>query len=141
MNKIEKDFYRAFTDLQCYILANMNKGNVNGVTATHYNIIEFIYRNQPSTGKQLAAAFNVSQAAISKHLKFLVEKGLINQQRSDADRRSYHLIVSETGKFIINNSEDFREGFTKMVSGLLTKDELKVFNLLLVKITTELKSK
>ncbi len=141
MNKIEKDFYRAFTDLQCYILANMNKGNINGVTATHYNIIEYIYRNQPATGKQLATAFNVSQAAISKQLKFLVEKGLIKQQQSDTDRRSYHLIVSETGKFIINNSEDFREGVTKKVSGFLTKDELKMFNLLLVKITTGLKSK
>ncbi|MGB3065895.1 MarR family winged helix-turn-helix transcriptional regulator [Sphingobacterium thalpophilum] len=141
MNKIEKDFYRAFTDLQCYILANMNKGNINGVTATHYNIIEYIYRNQPVTGKQLATAFNVSQAAISKQLKFLVEKGLIKQQQSDTDRRSYHLIVSETGKFIINNSEDFREGVTKKVSGFLTKDELKMFNLLLVKITTGLKSK
>lgn len=141
MNKIEKDFYRAFTDLQCYILANMNKGNINGVTATHYNIIEYIYRNQPATGKQLATAFNVSQAAISKQLKFLVEKGLIKQQQSDTDRRSYHLIVSETGKFIINNSEDFREGVTKKVSGFLTKDELKMFNLLLVKITMGLKSK
>jgi len=141
MNKIEKDFYRAFTDLQCYILANMNKGNINGVTATHYNIIEYIYRNQPATGKQLATAFNVSQAAISKQLKFLVEKGLIKQQQSDTDRRSYHLIVSETGKFIINNSEDFREGVTKKVSGFLTKGELKMFNLLLVKITTGLKSK
>jgi len=141
MNKIEKDFYRAFTDLQCYILANMNKGNINGVTATHYNIIEYIYRNQPATGKQLATAFNVSQAAISKQLKFLVEKGLIKQQQSDTDRRSFHLIVSETGKFIINNSEDFREGVTKKVSGFLTKDELKMFNLLLVKITTGLKSK
>lgn len=141
MNKIEKDFYRAFTDLQCYILANMNKGSINGVTATHYNIIEYIYRNQPATGKQLATAFNVSQAAISKQLKFLVEKGLIKQQQSDTDRRSFHLIVSETGKFIINNSEDFREGVTKKVSGFLTKDELKMFNLLLVKITTGLKSK
>ena len=141
MNKIEKDFYRAFTDLQCYILANMKKGNINGVTATHYNIIEYIYRNQPATGKQLATAFNVSQAAISKQLKFLVEKGLIKQQQSDTDRRSFHLIVSETGKFIINNSEDFREGVTKKVSGFLTKDELKMFNLLLVKITTGLKSK
>src|SRR5690606_21128380 len=141
MKTIEKDLYRAFTDLQCYILANMNKGNINGVTATHYNIIEYIYRNQPVTGKQLATAFNVSQAAISKQLRFLVEKGLIKQQQSDTDRRSYHLIVSETGKFIINNSEDFREGVTKKVSGFLTKDELKMFNLLLVKITTGLKSK
>ncbi len=40
MNKAEHKFYEVFTDLQCFILANMNRGDINGVTVTHYNMID-----------------------------------------------------------------------------------------------------
>ena len=139
MNENEIDFYHVFTDLHCYILAHMNKGNVHGVTATHYNIIEYIYRNRQVTGKQIAAAFQISQAAISKQLKFLIENKLIAQQQSPIDRRFFDLTATDEGKYIIDNSENFRESIAKKVSKLLTDDELKTLNQLLQRVMQVIK--
>lgn len=139
MNKGERKFYEVFTELQCFILANMNKGDINGVTAIHYNIIEYIYRNDKSTGKQIAKAFNISPPAISRQLKFLIANNLIEQKQSSVDRRIFHLNVTDKGKFIIDNSENFRERVTKKVYRSLTKDELENLTSLLCKAMDEIK--
>jgi len=138
MDTEERKFYEVFTDLQCFILANMNRGEINGVTATHYNIIEYVYRNDQCTGKLIAKAFNISPPAISKQLKFLIENKLIEQQQSSLDRRIFYLSVTDSGKFIIDNSENFRETVAKKVSKTLTKDDLKNLTSLLDKVISEI---
>ncbi len=57
MKPIEKEFFNTFTDFQCLILAHMNRGNINGVTAAHYNIIEFILRKKRRNGKRNISSF------------------------------------------------------------------------------------
>lgn len=139
MNKNYPQFFEIFTDFQCYILANINKGNINGVTATHYNIIDFICRKNEVTGKQIASAFNVSQAAISKQLKFLLENELIEQKQQRSDRRVFNLYPTEKGKFIIENSESFRQNFAKQAASILTQDEFAQFAELMRKILEKVK--
>ncbi|MBL1220762.1 MarR family transcriptional regulator [Chryseobacterium sp. L7] len=134
MKQQEDYFFDTFTDLQCFILANMNKGNINGVTATHYNIIEYIYRKDEVTGKQLSKAFNVSQAAVSKQIRFLIQNDLIEQKQSTSDRRIFNLTATEKGKFLINNSEDFRKRVADQVSIVLDKTELQTLTILLNKV-------
>lgn len=134
MNKDERKFYEVFTDLQCFILANMNKGDINGVTATHYNIIEYIYRNDKCIVKEIAKAFNISPAAISKQLKFLIENNLVIQQQSSLDRRVFNLTVTDNGKFIIDNSENFRETVAKKAFKTLSGDDLRNLSELLDKV-------
>ncbi|SMC89436.1 MarR family winged helix-turn-helix transcriptional regulator [Pedobacter africanus] len=138
MDKEEKLFYEVFTDLQCFILANMNKGDINGVTATHYNIIEYVYRHDQCTGKQIARAFNISAPAISRQLKFLIENGFIEQEQSAADRRIFNLSVADKGRFIIDNSENFRETVVQNASKTLTRTELKSLTSLLSKVIKNL---
>jgi DNA-binding MarR family transcriptional regulator len=139
MNKTEKDFFNVFTDFQCYILANMNKRNVSGITASHYNIIDFIYRKKNITGKDLATALYVSQAAISKQLKFIIKNGLVEQKQNPIDRRSFKLLITEKGKFIIDNSENFRLTITKQFSSQLDLEEFETFTNLLNKVLKNLK--
>lgn len=138
MNKNEQKFYEVFTELQCFILANMNKGTVNGVTATHYNIIEYIYRHDKCTGKQVAKAFNISPPAISRQLKFLIENNLIEQEQSSLDRRIFNLSATDNGKFVVDNSENFRELVTRKISKSLTKNELESLTALLSKVMNEI---
>lgn len=138
MKNIPKDFFETYTDFQCFILANMNRGNINGVTATHYNIIEYIYRNDKPTGKALAKAFNVSQAAISKQLKFLIENQLIVQEQDEKDRRVFYLLTTEKGKFIIDNSEDFRKKVAEQFQTVFSADEFETFTELLQKFVRSL---
>lgn len=138
MKQQEKEFYNVFTELQCFILANMNKGDIKGVTATHYNIIEFIYRNDGIIGKELSEAFNVSAAAISKQLKFLIANNFVRQVPGLMDRRLTNLSLTDKGKFIIDNSENFRESFSKKASKILTESELDHLTGLLNKVLQKL---
>lgn len=139
MDKGQTKFYEIFTELQCFILANMNRGQVNGVSATHYNIIEYVYRNDKCTGKQVANAFNISPAAVSKQLKFLIGNNLIKQEQSSRDRRIFNMSVTDSGKFIIDNSENFRETVAKKVSNALNKDDLENLTALLYNMMSEIK--
>ncbi|WP_265130506.1 MarR family winged helix-turn-helix transcriptional regulator [Chryseobacterium oranimense] len=139
MKQQNDDFFNVFTDWQCFILANMNKGNISGVTATHYNIIEYIYRKEEVTGKQISKAFNVSQAAVSKQIKFLIKNDLIVQKQSISDRRIFNLSATEKGKFLINNSENFRKTVADQVSEALHPAELQTLTFLLNKALESIK--
>jgi len=139
MNKTEQKFYEVFTDLQCFILANMNRGDINGVTATHYNMIEYIYRHDQCIVKQIAQAFNISPPAVSKQLKFLIAHNLVQQQQSAVDRRIFNLRVTDKGRFIIDNSENFRETVAKEASKSLAEDDLNKLTELLNKVMTSIK--
>ncbi|MDQ1151153.1 MarR family winged helix-turn-helix transcriptional regulator [Sphingobacterium zeae] len=139
MNKTERKFYEVFTDLQCFILANMNRGDINGVTATHYNMIEYIYRHDQCIVKQIAQAFNISPPAVSKQLKFLIANNLVEQQQSSADRRIFNLSVTDQGKFIIDNSENFRQTVAKDAAKSLTEEDLDKLSELLQRVLTTIK--
>ncbi|MFS4428685.1 MarR family winged helix-turn-helix transcriptional regulator [Chryseobacterium sp. S90] len=139
MKHIEKEFFNTFTNFQCLILAHMNRGNINGVTAAHYNIIEFILRKETATGREISAAFNISQAAISKQLKFLISNDLILKKQEETDHRKYNLSVTDKGRFIIENSETFRKNITKQTASILTSKELENFNYLLSKVLNHVK--
>lgn len=139
MTNAQKRFFEVFTDLQCYILANMNKGDFNGVTATHYNLVEYIYRKGKTTGKKLAMDFGISAPAISRQVKFLLENDLLSQEQSDEDRRVFYLKATDKGKLLIDASESYREHVTKQASAILSKKELEDLAYLLNKVLTKIK--
>ena len=139
MNKKQKAFFNVFTDLQCFILAHMNKGDYNGVTATHYNIIELIYRKGKMNGKELARNLGVSQPAISRQLKFLIENDLVVQEQDSSDRRTFYLNVTPKGKLLIDGSEDFRTSMTLKIGSILNVSELQSLTSLLTKVMENLK--
>lgn len=139
MEPVKKKFFDTFTDFQCLILAHMNKGDINGITASHYNAIEFILRKKGSTGKDIASAFKITPAAVSKQLKFLINNDFIAQNQDEADRRKFNLSVTEKGRFVVENSETFRKTMTQQITSVLTSAELEHFNYLLDKILNEIK--
>ncbi|BAP31161.1 MarR family transcriptional regulator [Chryseobacterium sp. StRB126] len=139
MKPIEKKFFDTFTDFQCLILAHMNKGDINGITASHYNIIEFVLRKKGSTGKEIASAFKITPAAVSKQLKPLINNDFITQEQDETDRRKFILSATEKGKFVIENSETFRKKITRQTMVILSPAELEQFNNLLSKVLSEIK--
>ena len=139
MKPVEKKFFDKFTDFQCLILAHMNRGDINGITASHYNIIEFILRKKGSTGKEIASAFKITPAAVSKQLKTLIRNDFITQNQDETDRRKFNLSATEKGRFVVENSETFRKTMTQQTASILTSAELEHFNYLLDKILREIK--
>ncbi|SDI29729.1 MarR family winged helix-turn-helix transcriptional regulator [Chryseobacterium jejuense] len=139
MKPIEKEFFDTFTDFQCLILAHMNRGDINGITASHYNIIEFVLRKKRTTGKEISSVFKITPAAVSKQLKPLISNDFITQEQDENDRRKFILSVTEKGKFVVENSETFRKKITQQTTAILSPAELEQFNYLLSKILSEIK--
>ncbi|MFP3834486.1 MarR family winged helix-turn-helix transcriptional regulator [Chryseobacterium sp. SIMBA_028] len=139
MKPTEKKFFDTFTDFQCLIIAHMNRGDINGITASHYNIIEFILRKKGSTGKEISSAFKITPAAVSKQLKPLINNDFITQKQDETDRRKFILSVTEKGKFVVENSETFRKKITQQTTKILSPAELEHFNNLLSKVLSEIK--
>jgi DNA-binding MarR family transcriptional regulator len=139
MKENHKNFFEVFTDFQCFILAHMNKGDYNGVTATHYNIVELVYRKGKMNGKELARNLGVSQPAISRQLKFLIENDLLSQEQDSSDRRIFHLNATKKGKLLIDGSESFRKNVTMQIGSILSVNELQNLTSLLAKVMKSLK--
>lgn len=140
MKENHKLFFEVFTDFQCYILAHMNKGDYNGVTATHYNIVELVYRKGKMNGKELARNLGVSQPAISRQLKFLIENNLLSQEQDSTDRRTFYLHATGKGKLLIDGSESFRKNVTLHIGRILSEQELQNLTSLLAKVMKNLKT-
>lgn len=139
MEAAQKAFFDTYTDFQCFMIAQINSGDFNGVGATHYNIVEYLYRNGPNTGKELARKFHISAPAISRHVKFLLEKKLLAQRQTPEDRRAFLLEVTEKGKQLVNGSETQRHSVTTRISRQLPKNELEQFTRILQKVVGILK--
>jgi DNA-binding MarR family transcriptional regulator len=139
MKENHKKFFEIFTDFQCFILAHMNKSDYNGVTATHYNIVELIYRKGKMNGKELARNLGVSQPAISRQLRFLIENDLLVQEQDGSDRRIFYLNATKKGKLLIDGSESFRKNVTTQIGDILSVNELQNLTSLLAKVMKNLK--
>ncbi|MFZ4929085.1 MarR family winged helix-turn-helix transcriptional regulator [Chryseobacterium sp. Mn2064] len=118
---------------QLFYFSKYAKGQCEGSNSDALHIIEYIYRHDSSTGKQIAKAFSISPPAISRQLKFLIENGLISEQQSQAHRRIFNLSVTDKGKFIVENSENFRETAAKQAGKVFNNTELVTLTSLLSK--------
>lgn len=132
----KNDFFEVYTEFQCLVIAQLNKMEFQGLSAMHYNIIEYVYRNEKVKGVDLARKFSVSQAAISKQVGFLLEKKLLTQKQAANDRRVFYLNVTTGGKKLVNNSENIRKTMSDKISRILNPTELEIFSSLLSKVVT-----
>ncbi len=69
----------------------------------------------------------------------MIANNLIEQQQSPADRRIFNLRVTDQGKFIIDNSENFRETVAKEAAKSLSEEELMKLSELLDKVMMAVK--
>lgn len=127
-------FFGVYTDFQCMIIAQLNKMDFNGISATHYNLLEYLYRNGPATGSELAGKFCISLPAVSRQVRLLLERKLILQRQDKTDRRRFHLEVTVKGKKLVNNSELIRKNISTAITGILDEKELAVFTRLCAKV-------
>lgn len=135
MNKNNlSEFFNVYTEFQCLLIAQLNSMDYSGISAIQYNIVEFVYRTDAVKSVNLAAKFSVTQSAISRQVKLLLEKGLIIQKQDQSDRRIFYLNITEKGKLLVTDSENIRKTMSDKISKILSEKELENFSFLLQKI-------
>jgi len=133
----------SFIPFQCEIVSRHNKFNIEGITSAQYNVLELIQKG-PKTTNELASALGITVSAISKLTKKLLHKELIEQHRSEADRRYYHIVLTESGEKFLMKAEKSRKEIIQLIGKALSKDEIEAFTRICSKLNiflTDHKSK
>ena len=96
-----------------------------GVTAGQVSLL-FAIDRQPGVGvRELAAQEHVSPAAMSRHVRGLVERGLIRREGDPTDGRRQSLHVTDEGKQIIRRVKSRRAEWLAERLRMLPEDDLE----------------
>lgn len=120
-------FEEAYTNLQCLIIAQVNKFSTEKLTATQYLILDYIIRSGETATGQLAKQFRISPPAVSRQIKKLMEDGLIIQKRDDTDRRVYFNAVTPRAVKLVGQAKKLRKTMSLQIQQLLSKSDRKTF--------------
>lgn len=85
------------------------KAKALGLSPIQIQILIFIayHKNAFCTISNLAKEFNLSKATISDAVKVMYSKKLIEKEYSIKDTRRYQILLSEEGKRIVDETENF----------------------------------
>lgn len=91
--------------------------------------------DQPGlSSRSLSEATFIEQTLVSKHLRKLVDAGLVQRQLESADARRVALHLTAQGKAIRQDADQLGEEMERDFLSVLTQEELAQFNHCLVKL-------
>jgi len=108
--------------------------NFSELTLTQMNYMEVInYLGNPNL-TELATALRLSKPTVTVAVEKLIEKDYLFKVKSDADRRSQHIHLTEKGQ-LINGMHDYAHGkIVEHIRGILNDEELNELIRLLGKV-------
>lgn len=108
--------------------------NFSDLTLTQMNYMEVInYLGNPNL-TELATALKLSKPTVTVAVEKLIEKDYLFKVKSDADRRSQHIHLTEKGQ-LINGMHDYAHGkIVGYISRNLNEEELNELVRLLGKV-------
>lgn len=77
-----------------------------GLTPVQIRVLQIVAETGASTPKAISARMGVSQATMTTLIDRLVAKGLVDRQRSEADRRQMNIFITGAGREAIARAPD-----------------------------------
>ncbi|MGL5437236.1 MAG: MarR family winged helix-turn-helix transcriptional regulator [Lachnospiraceae bacterium] len=130
-----KQLEKSYIPFQCMIVNSLSQKHIEEVGTAQYYILELLNNQGKKTAKELSEDRGITQSAISKLAKKLLDKGYITQERSQTDRRSYDVSITGEGREFLNQAEKFRIDILDIIENALDETEIGQFSKLCVKIT------
>ena len=104
------------------------------LTLTQMHYLEMISELENPNLTELAAAMKLTKPTITVLVDKLIEKELVYKVKSDADRRSTHLHLTERGKLINQMHEYAHRRIVEQIEKKIDEDEMAQLMALLEKI-------
>ena len=104
-----------------------------GLSPLQTQILIFINNHKPDlcTVNTIKDEFAVSQPTVSDAVNTLVKKELAKKQKSEADSRSFFLLITSAGNKLISELENYTAPFIKGIQQLDEKEKISSFTSLL----------
>jgi DNA-binding MarR family transcriptional regulator len=96
-----------------------------GLSPIQIQILIFIQYHSPekNTVSYLAKEFNITKPTVSDAVKALEQKKLIEKISDNNDSRSYNLNITDYGKKIVKETEDYTNPVSQLLSGIPQSDK------------------
>ncbi|WP_452603068.1 MarR family winged helix-turn-helix transcriptional regulator [Pontimicrobium sp. MEBiC06410] len=108
------------------------KAKLVGLSPIQIQILLFIayHKTELCNVSHLAKEFNVTKPTISDAIKVLDKKQLIIKDYSSTDSRRYHILLSQLGKDIVSQTNDFANPLKSLISNFNQTDLNSVYKTL-----------
>jgi DNA-binding MarR family transcriptional regulator len=101
-------------------MQKLRKIGAREINLTQFQYINAINHTQDLTPTGLAKALNLSKPAVTGILNKLIEQGYVTKNRSDRDRRVYHIQLTRAGKQVADAYEaacrEYIDGMARALS-------------------------
>jgi len=109
--------------------------DIKELTSTQLNYLEAINELSGPSTTELAAAMGITKPTVTIAIERLIQKGCVYKVNSNADKRSFHLYLTEVG-IQINKRHDYAHDYlTDLISESLDTEEQSVLVRLLEKVS------
>jgi DNA-binding MarR family transcriptional regulator len=110
------------------------KFNFSDLTLTQMNYLETISQLHNPNLTELSIELSLTKPTVKVAIDKLIEKDYIYRIKSDEDRRSAHLHLTEKGKVINQMHDEAHQRMVELIKNNLGKPELKKLESILEKI-------
>lgn len=107
------------------------------LTPNQMHAIEIIGHENSLRMKELAEKLGVTTGTLTVTVDRLEQKGLIQRQPHEKDRRSFRIILTDRGKKHFAKHHEFHIKLTEEIVSVLTAEELDSFETILEKVTKQ----
>jgi DNA-binding MarR family transcriptional regulator len=104
------------------------------LTPNQMHAIEIVGHEKSLRMKELAEKLGVTTGTLTVTVDRLEQKGLIERQPHETDRRSYRVVLTQAGKKHFAKHHEYHVKLTEEISSVLTPEELECFNSVLGKV-------
>lgn len=131
-NKLKETIYEF---IQFYENLNHSQNPTKiGLTKAEVDVIDYVGQNEQVTARQIEKALHIDRGFLSRTIKSLVNKQLIDRLQSEHDKRSFVLKLTKDGdvkrkQIEIEQEQSFTETFKH-----LSEEEKELFNDALLKV-------
>ena len=107
------------------------------LTPNQMHAIEIIGHEKSLRMKELAEKLGVTTGTLTVTVDRLEQKGLIERQPHETDRRSYRVVLTPAGKGHFKKHHEFHVKLTEEIVSVLTPQELASFRDILGKVVKQ----
>lgn len=110
------------------------KLSASDLSENQFIILRILAKTGPHSLNKIAEALNISSAAASKNIDYLVRKRFINRREEPDNRRKVKLSILSKGKRLVYNYNQYCENKLQSILSHYNENEHQIFNEMIDKL-------
>ena len=108
--------------------------NQSDITANENYLLMYLFSNNQVTQDDISEYFSIDKGSISKTISSLEQKGYVQRQVNQENRRSNIIIISEKGRKTFSETRKILDKWHKLILEGITKEQLNILSDVLEKM-------